>query len=119
LTVYSVYDARSDPLANVRALLPKGVSRVGFMGTSDDIDISLWRPFGTRRVEHILLSDSAAEIRERQIQYAVVGEVNLRENHTTLAAWLERTGAKLVATASATMTVTQGPQPWYIVRFPD
>ena len=39
LAVYSVYDVRSDPLANVRALLPEGLSRVGFMGTGDDIDI--------------------------------------------------------------------------------
>jgi hypothetical protein len=119
LTVYSVYDVRSDPLANVRALLPEGLSVVGFMGTGDDIDISLWRPFGTRRVEHILLSDSLEQIRQRHIQYAVVGEVNLLENHTTLAAWQAKTGAQVVATATATMTVTQGPHPWYLVRFPD
>ena len=48
LTVYSVYNVRSDPLANVRALLPQGLKVVGFMGTADDIDISLWRPFGSR-----------------------------------------------------------------------
>ena len=119
LNVYSVYDVRSDTLANVRALLPKGLSLVGFMGTADDIDISLWRPFGTRRVEHILLSDSLEQIRKRHIQYAVVGEENLLENKTNLAAWQAKTGAQVVATATATMTVTQGPRPWYIVRFPD
>jgi len=119
LTVYSVYDVRSDPLANVRALLPKGLSVVGFMGTADDIDISLWRPFCARRVEHILLNDSLEQIRRRHIQYAVIGEVNLVENQTTLAAWQAKTGAQVVATATATMTVTQGPHPWYIVRFPD
>jgi len=119
LTVYRVYDVRSDPLANVRALLPQGLAVVGFMGTPDDIDISLWRPFGTRRVEQILLSDSPEQIRQRHIQYAVVGEVNLMDNHTTLAEWQKRTGAELVATAIATMTVFQGPHPWYIVRFPE
>ena len=119
LTVYSVYDVRSDPLGNVRALLPEGLSRVGFMGTGDDIDISLWRPFGTRRVEHILLSDSPEQIRRRHLQYAVVGEANLLENHTTLADWQKRTGAEVVATVMATQTVSQGPQPWHIVRFPD
>jgi hypothetical protein len=118
LTVYSVYDMRSDPLANVRALLPEGLSCVGFMGTPDDIDISLWRPFGTRRVEHILLSDSPAQIRQRHIQYAAIGEENLLEHDTTLAAWQAKTGAQLVATTTATMTVTQGPRRWYIVRFP-
>ena len=110
---------RSDPLANVRVLLPQGLSVVGFMGTADDIDISLWRPFGTRRVEHILLRDSREQIRQRHIQYAVIGEANLLEHNTTLAAWQAKTGAQLVATAIATMTVTQGPHPWYIVRFPE
>jgi hypothetical protein len=89
------------------------------MGTADDIDISLWRPFCARRVEHILLNDSLEQIRRRHIQYAVIGEVNLVENQTTLAAWQAKTGAQVVATATATMTVTQGPHPWYIVRFPD
>ena len=117
LTVYSVYGVRSDPLANVRALLPQGLKLVGFMGTPDDIDISLWRPFGSRRVEHILLSDSPEQIRQRHIQYAVVGEVNLLENNTTLAEWQQRTGAELVATAIATTTVFQGPRHWYVVRF--
>ena len=119
LNVYSVYNVRSDPLANVRALLPKGLALVGFMGTPDDIDISLWRPLGSRRVKHILLSDSPEQIRQRHIQYAVVGELNLLENQTTLADWQKRTGAELVASAIATVTVTQGPHSWYVVRFPD
>ncbi len=119
LTVYSVYDVRSDPLASVRALLPEGLSVVGFIGTPDDIDMSLWRPFGTRRVKHILLSDSLEQIQQRQIKYAAVGQANLTENHTTLAAWQAQTGAQVVATTTGTMTVMQGPQPWYIVRFPD
>jgi hypothetical protein len=92
---------------------------VGFMGTCDDIDISLWRPLGTRRVEHILLSDSLEQIQKRHIQYAVIGEVNLLQSHTTFAEWQAKTRAELVATATGTMTVTQGPHPWYIVRFPD
>jgi hypothetical protein len=119
LMVYSVYDVRSDPVASVRALLPERLALVGYMGTPDDIDISLWRSFGERRVEHILLSDSPEQIRKRHIQYAVVDEMNLRDNHTTLSAWQQRTGAELVATTIATQTVAQGPRPWYIVRFPD
>jgi hypothetical protein len=119
LTVYSVYDVRSDPLANARALLPKDLAVVGFMGTADDIDISLWRPFGTRRVEHILLSDSLEQIRQRHVQYAAIGEVNLTQSQTSLAEWQAKTRAELVATTIGTMTVTQGPHAWYIVRFPD
>jgi hypothetical protein len=118
LTVYNVYNMRSDPLANVRVLLPQGLKVVGFMGTADDLDISLWRPLGSRRVEHILLGESPEQIRQRHIEYAVVGEVNLLENNTTLAEWQKRTGAELVATATATTTVFQGQRHWYVVRFP-
>jgi hypothetical protein len=119
LNVYAVYGQRSDPLANVRALLPPGLTIVGFMGDPDDIDISLWRPFFARRVEHILLTDTAAQIRQRHIRYAVVGGGNLAVNGTTLAAWLPQVRAECVAATTATMTVTLGPQSWYIVRFPE
>jgi len=115
--VYSVYSGRSDPLSGVRALLPAQVSIVGFMGTPDDIDISLWRPYGTRRVEHILLTDSPSEIRQRGIEYAVVGGANLAEKGATLDGWLQQTDAELVATTNAMLKVTEGLQPWYVVRF--
>lgn len=117
LAVYSVYDKRWDPLAEVRARLPEGLPVVGFLGNPDDIDISLWRPFGTRRVEHILLSDSPEQIRQRHIQYAVVNEAELLESHTTLADWQKRTRAEVATTVIAALTVAQGPHPWHIVRF--
>jgi hypothetical protein len=118
LTVYSVYDMRSDPLAEVRALLPPGLQVVGFMGTPDDIDISLWRPFGARKVKHILVSDSVQQIRQRQIEYAVVGEGSLQEKNTSLADWQHQTGAELLGKVVATTSVSQGPRQWYVVRFP-
>ena len=79
----------------------------------------LSRPFGQRRVEHVLLSDAPEQIRQRRLRYVVVGGLNLSENNTTLAAWQGRTGAELVATTTATILVSQGPQPWYVVRFPE
>jgi hypothetical protein len=117
LDVYTVYGNRWDPLAAVRERLPQGLKVVGFMGTGDDMDISLWRPFLTRRVEHILPEDTAEQVRQRGIQYAVVSGYKLGLDHTTLAAWLARMHAELLATVTATVTVTQGPQEYYVVRF--
>jgi hypothetical protein len=117
LKVYSVYAIRSDPLAQLRSLLPPDLKTVGFVGTADDIDISLWRPYFTRRVEHILLSDSPEQIRERGIQYAVVSGLNLKEKNVALESWLQRANATLIATTNATVKVSDGPQPWHIVRF--
>lgn len=119
LRVYTVYANRADPLANVRALLPPGIDVVGFVGTEDDIDISLWRPFGERRVEHILLSDPLEYIQRRNVRYAAVGGFNLKFNDTTLEEWQQRTGAEVIAETTATLKVSEGPQPWYVVQFPE
>ena len=116
LNVYDVYAVRWDPLANVRALLPPNVKTVGFMGAEDDLDISLWRPFGHRRVEHVLPSDSLENIRERHLEYIVIGGFNLKLKGTTLETWLNRIGGRVIATTSATVKVAEGQQPWYLVR---
>lgn len=118
-SVYEVYAGRSDPLANVRALLPPGLKEVGFLADADDIDISLWRPYSTRRVRHVLLEDSREEILHQGIRYVVVGGDFLGFRHTTLEAWLKQSGGEVVATTTATLKVAQGPLPWYVVRLRD
>jgi hypothetical protein len=119
LSVYTVYSQRSDPLANVRALLPPDTRLVGFMGTQDDIEISLWHPYFSRRVKDVQLSDSAHFIRDQGIKYVVVGGFNLAEKHVSLEEWLDRTHAEVIATTSATVKVSEGPQAWYIARLQD
>ena len=116
--VYSVYATRADPLAGVRSLLPPGLKVVGFMGRGDDTDISFWRPFGRRRVEHVLVSDSPTEIQRRGIDYVVAGDINFGLGGTTFGAWQRQTQTELMATTNATVRVSEGPQAWYIVRFP-
>jgi hypothetical protein len=115
LKVYTVYSERSDPLSGVRVLLPPEIKAVGFIGTEDDVDVSLWKPFGSRRVEHFFLNDPPEEIR-RHVQYVVVGGFNLKGHNTTLDAWLQQSGAELVATTNATLKVSEGLQSWYLVR---
>ena len=116
LNVYAVYATRPDPLAGVRALLPKDVKAVGFIGAEDDCDISFWLPLGSRRVEHFLLSDPPERFRQAGIEYAVVGGLNLQLRGTTLDAWLQKTGAQLVARTNATLKVSERPQEWFVVR---
>jgi hypothetical protein len=117
LNVYTVYSTRYDPLANVRALLPPEAATVGFIGAEDDCDVSLWLPLGGRRVEHFLASDPPERFRQAKIEYVVVGGLNLQLRGLTFDEWQQRTGAKLVATTTATLKVAEGPQSWFIVRF--
>jgi len=114
--VYTVYFDRPDPLANVRASIPVGERVIGFMADGDDLDISFWRPFGTRSVSHVLLSDSGSRIRENQIKYIAVGGANLVANGVSLDDWLQRAGAQVVATNTAILKVSEGLQLWYTVK---
>jgi len=116
LNVYTVYGQRFDPLAGIRAQFPRNLTVVGFLGNPDDVAISLWRPFGSRRVENILITDSPAEIRQRAIEYAVTSEGCLGENAITLPAWLHRVDADLIATVKARGRVNEGLRDWYLVR---
>jgi hypothetical protein len=118
LEVYAVYARRADPMAEVRALLPEGLAVVGFLGTPDDIDISFWRPLGRNRVKHLLVSDSATDIRQRGIQYAVVSQFCLAERSLTLEEWRARAGAELLVSTSITQKVAEGAKTWHVVRFP-
>lgn len=115
--VYRVYATRPDPLAGVRGWFPPGLKVIGFMGTGDDLDISLWKPYGSRRVEPFLVDDPPEKIRALGLEYAIVGGFNLQYEKKSLADWLKKSNAEIIATTNATMTVIQGPQPWYLVRF--
>jgi hypothetical protein len=114
--VYSVYAKRSDPLANVHALLPPDAKVVGFIGTEDDCDISFWLPLGSRRVEHFLLSDPPEQFRQEGVEYVVVGGMNLELHEIKLGDWMKDTGAELYASTSGTLKVSEGPKPWYLMR---
>lgn len=115
--VYEVYRQRSDPLAAIREHFPKNLKIIGFMGTDDDLDISLWKPYGSRRVEPFFVTDSPEYIHQLGIEYAVVSGLDLASKNVTIDEWRQKTGAELIFTTSATLTVSQGPEPWYLVRF--
>jgi hypothetical protein len=114
--VYTLYSQRYDPLAGLRGLLPQNVSVVGFAAGTDDAEISLWLPLGSRRVEDFLLTDSPAELRNRGIEYAVINDGQLPRGRATLDAWLAQSGAALLATTNATLKIATGPVNYYVVR---
>lgn len=128
--VYEVYSIRSDPLARIRESLPVNAPVVGFLADGDDMDISLWRPFFSRKVRHILWHDSPESVRGRGIELAVVGGAYLKSLETTprtaenlnapplmLPVWLQKHEAELLTNQVVTLKVNEGAQPWYLVRF--
>ncbi len=115
--VYEVYGYRADPLACVRQWFPPGLKTIGFLGRGDDLDISLWKPYGSRRVEPLLIDDPPETIRKLGIEYAVVSGLQLETENTKLEDWLQRSDATVIATTNVIVTVGMGPQAWYVVRF--
>lgn len=114
--VYAVYARRSDPLANVRALLPPGIKAVGFIGGLDDCDISFWLPLGSRRVEHFFVNDPPERFRREKVEYVVIGKFTLEAQGVAFSDWLTRNGAEVVGVTNGTFKVSQGAQPWYVVK---
>ena len=88
--VYSVYATRAEAFAPVRDSLPPDQNVVG-MVTFDDPETSMWRPFGKRRIRHVLEGDSAAFLQSEGIQYVLVSKVKFSQLFTEpFEAWLAR-----------------------------
>lgn len=115
---YAVNRARPDAFARLREALPDGEKIVG-MVTGDDPETSMWRPFGARRIVHVLPTDTGAELRQQGVHYILVNPDLFRQRFArTLDQWLAEIHGELFKTISVTLKGTVGPQDWPIVALP-
>jgi hypothetical protein len=112
ITVYGVYRQRANAFAPVRDQLPTDALLVGMM-TKDDPETSMWRPFGARRILHVLPRDSAADARRRGLKYVLVKEELLQE---PWPAWLERMNARVLKTFDLKLRAGREPSRWYLIE---
>jgi hypothetical protein len=119
LTVYSVYGIRAAGLAPVREKLPAAETEVGLV-TFDDLETSLWQPFGQRRFRHIAPRDTPEDVSRLGLRYAVLnGEWFPSRTGLTVEEWLTRFNATLEATIPLQVRAGRGKFNWYVVRFED
>lgn len=117
-TVYSVYGARPDAFAPVRAILPPDLKVLGLV-TFDDPETSLWWPWGSHRIMHVTEADDAKSVRTRGIEVVLVSEYILTDHqHTTISNWLSRFDAEIITSMDLPLRATRGPTRWYLVRLP-
>ena len=117
LATYTAYSIRWDPLAEVRAMLPPDLKVIGMVAGPDDLDISFWRPFGTHRVAHFgAHEDGFEQIKARQVQYVIVSDLHLQNEKVALTNWLAKARGEVLTNYSTTITVSSGPQKFYVVR---
>jgi hypothetical protein len=117
--VYSVYAQRSDAFAPVRRFLPASATVVGVV-TFDDPETSLWRPFGARRFEHVLHTDSREDLRLRGIGYIVINSEKFhRMFDLPFNAWLSAVGGEIVRAIPLRLRAGDPPVDWIIVKLSD
>jgi hypothetical protein len=114
-TVYSVYQNRNDGFAPARDQLPPDLAVLGMI-TFDDPETSLWRPFGSRRIEHVCPADTATEVKARGVGYVLLKEQNLAWSGYTLDTWLQRMNAQVVWKIPLCLRASTGPLDWYLVK---
>ncbi len=116
--VYLVYRERPDGFAPVRAMLPPDARILG-MVTWDDPEISLWYPFGSRRIEHVCPEDTAADLKRRGIEYVLAkGEMFGGSFGGSLDDWLKRMNAQVVRKIPLNLRASRGPLDWYLIKLP-
>jgi len=116
--VYSVYRDRNDAFAPVRALLPPNLPVLGLV-TYDDPETSLWRPFGTLRIEHVCPTDTLADLQTRKIQFVLLTETKLKNWFATdLPGWQNRMHAELVGKVNLQLRASAGPVEWVVLKLP-
>lgn len=115
--VYSVYGQRSDSFAPVLAQLPPDASPLGFIGF-DEPEGALWRPFGTRRVLHIVRTDTPEQIRAQDIKYALVSADFFGQHYgMKFDDWLAQNRAGVAGQFSLRIHAGEEPALWWLVQF--
>ena len=114
--VYSVYRGRNDGFAPARAALPPDLKVLGLV-TFDDPETSLWRPFGSRRIEHICPGDTAVELKQRGIEYILAREEVLEQSfQCPLNDWLKQMNARDIQTVPLNLRASRGALDWHLVK---
>jgi hypothetical protein len=116
-TVYSVYRERNDAFAPARASLPPDLKVLGLVAY-DDPETSLWRPFGSRRIEHVCPQDTVADLKARGVEYILVktgcyGFIYSPED------WAKRMDAQVIQRIPLRLRAAAPATDWYLVKVPE
>lgn len=116
LTVYQVYGDRAELLSGLVQHLDHPGDTVGFLA-QNALETSVWKPFGSRRVVHLLPTDDAAVVRARGVQALVVSVADVESlTGLSLAEWSRRLNAEPVVEMELRTTASHEPGRWALFR---
>ena len=114
--VYGVQSQRGDAFGPARKLLAPDLKVLGLI-TFDDPETSLWRPFGARRIEHVIPGDTADDLQKRRIRYVLLSSQRFEHLfRRPLDPWLAEVHATKVGQVALQLRATAGPDDWLLVR---
>jgi hypothetical protein len=115
-TVYSVYRERNDAFAPARDLLLPGLKVLGLV-TYDDPETSLWRPFGSRRIEYVRPQDTAADLKQHGVEYILLGTDAFGKHFPDAPdGWLEKMDAQTVQKIPLRLRAGTPASDWWLVK---
>jgi hypothetical protein len=103
----------ADGLSQVRAALPSNAQEIGLLGYYGCTQVSLWRPFGSRRIVQIYDALNP----QRLPEWLVVYDPGLKQaGLPSPGAWARRLQLEKISTTMITLDDRIGPEPWSIYR---
>jgi hypothetical protein len=112
--VYDVFARRHDYLAPMKKYIPANARTVGFVPSGNDLESTLWRPFGQRRVVEVL-QPSRTDRAIGQLSGSVVisSRRGLSEHfHLTAEEFAAAVGGRVIGEETLTLKAVIGPEPW-------
>jgi len=117
--VYQNYSQRAEVYRPARALLPPGTTRLGFFNGTDDPVASLWKPYGTLRVEEVTSEETTADLQRRGLSLVLSGEKAILERRgQTLDQWQSFLGAIPIGKVTLQPAVQRGNEVWVLLAIP-
>jgi hypothetical protein len=116
--VYSCYQNRNDLLAPLRDQLPEDATKVGFIAGENDMDYSLWRPFGHRQVVHLWDGTPQTSILlPPDVEWVVVRRnVWPQITDVPLEAWAAQHRIEIVSSVSIQSFASVGEETWCLLH---
>jgi hypothetical protein len=109
--VYSVYATRPDAFAPLRGFLPIGTREIGLIAFGDEPETSLWRPFGSVRVNH-LMTEHDWQRGSPIIASDPICRARFGQNPADFAS---SRGLIISGSAEITLRVSSSPERWYVL----
>jgi hypothetical protein len=114
--VYAVYGGRADGFAPVRERLPADATTLGLV-TFDDPETSLWRPFGSRRIRHVLPDDTREYLAGNGVNYILVDMDTFQQRFSTsFEQWTAAIGGKVLWRMPLILRASRAPADWCLVK---